>query len=415
MNRRKILVSAYACEPDLGSEAGIGWNWVREIARRNEVWLITRENNVEPLAARARAEGLASLHLVGFDLPRWARFWKRGGRGALAYFYLWQLALLGTARALDREVGFDLVHHITFASSWIPSGLALVGKPFVWGPVGRHPRIPDRFLPRRAWSARAGELAKAALKRTCECADPLLALTRARADLILCIGRDSALGFSPRQRERALHCLAAGTEAALLPERRFERARGLELLFAGRLVELKGVRLALEAFALLARSAPTARFVLLGDGPLRGELEARTRALGLAARVEFRGHCPRTQVIEQMTACDVFLFPSFEGAGMVVIEAMAAGSAVVCLDWGGPGEMVGDERGIRVPLCTTPAATIALLADALLRLERDEPLRGTLARRAHAWALEVATWDRKGARLEELYERAEREHAGACA
>lgn len=409
MKRRKILVSAYACQPDLGSEAGIGWNWVREIARRHEVWLITRENNLERIAARAREEQLSSLHLVGFDLPRWMRFWKRGERGAMAYFYLWQLALAARARTLDREIGFDLVHHLTFASSWIPSGLALVGKPFVWGPLGRHPRVPDRFLRRDDWRMRAGEYAKAALKLVCERADPLLALTRARADLILCIGE------TPAQEPRSLQCLAAGTESALLEERRFVRAPGLRVLFAGRLVELKGVRLALEAFAELAREAPHARLVLLGDGPLRGELEARTRALGLSAQVEFRGQCARAQVIETMSASDVFLFPSFEGAGMVVIEAMAAGCPVVCLDWGGPGEMVGESRGLCAPLGRTSAETAHSLAEALLRLERDETLRRGLARSAHAWALAQASWESKGARLEELYERAEREHAEAAA
>jgi len=48
----------------------------------------------------------------------------------------------------------------------------------------------------------------------------------------------------------------------------------------------------------------------------------------------------------------IFLFPSFEGAGMVVIEAMAAGLPVVCLDYSGPGEIVTDECGIKIkPYC----------------------------------------------------------------
>ncbi|MBK7643652.1 MAG: glycosyltransferase family 4 protein [Planctomycetes bacterium] len=411
MTRRRILVSAYACEPDQGSEAGIGWHWVREIARRHEVWLVTRENNVERIEQQARAEGLVDLHLVGYDLPYWMRFWKRGGRGALAYFYLWQLGLARRARALDREIGFDLVHHITFASSWIPSGLAFVGKPFVWGPVGRHPRIPDRFLPAHAWRVRLAEFAKAAWKRTCERADPLLARTRSRADLILCLGSAPECGAVPR----GLAFLAAGADAVALDQHRFERGQRFEVLFAGRLVELKGVRLALESFALAAQSLPHARLVLLGDGPLREELEQRARDLGLAGRVEFRRQRPRTEVLEAMLACDVFLFPSFEGAGMVVIEAMAAGAPVVCLDWGGPGDMTADERGLRIAPAATPQATARALAGALLRLERDEELRQRLARRAHSFVLEQATWERKGERLDELYERAERAHAQATA
>lgn len=67
--RLRVLASAYACEPGLGSEAGIGWNWVRQIARRHDCWLITRANNVAAIEARAAAEGLDSLRVVGFDLP----------------------------------------------------------------------------------------------------------------------------------------------------------------------------------------------------------------------------------------------------------------------------------------------------------------------------------------------------------
>ncbi len=142
----KVLLSAYACEPGVGSEGGIGWNWTRQVALRNPCVLITRKNNVQAIRAAAEREGLDNLRVVGFDLPYWMRFWKRKGRGALAYFYLWQLSQIPLARRLDREHDFDLVQHLTFASSWIPSGLAFVGKPFLWGPVGQHPRIPQAFV-----------------------------------------------------------------------------------------------------------------------------------------------------------------------------------------------------------------------------------------------------------------------------
>ena len=177
MNRLRVLATAYACEPGLGSEAGIGWNWARQIARRHECWLITRENNAPLVEERARAEGLRSLHVVGFDLPPWLRFWKRRSRGAVAYFSLWQRALARLARRLDREVGFDVLHHLTFASSWIPSGLAGLERPFVWGPVGQHPRVPARFLPRAALRARAAEWAKEAVRESLVRCDPAVRRT----------------------------------------------------------------------------------------------------------------------------------------------------------------------------------------------------------------------------------------------
>jgi len=411
MRRRKILATAYSCEPGVGSEGGIGWSWVSEIARRHELWLLTRRNNLPAIEAAARALGIEGLHAVGFDLPAWARFFKRGPRGAVLYFYLWQVAIAREAVRLDRMVGFDLVHHLTFASSWIPSGLAFVKKPFVWGPVGRHPRVPDRFLEASDWRERCAELARAGVKRVLEGLDPLLRLTQSRADLILCIDSYAASRLAPAHRPKIVPFLACGTEREALPAARFERGRPFEILYAGRLVDLKGVRLALAAFAQFAGHVPESRLILVGEGPRRAVLEARIRALDLGGRVELAGHVPRPEVLRRMRRSDVFLFPSFEGAGMVVVEALAAGNPVVCLDSGGPREMVGSDRGIKVPVGESFAATAAGLAGALARLYEDEALRSTLAKGAHRWATEHACWEAKGRKLEDLYARAEAHHA----
>lgn len=413
MKRRKILATAYSCEPGVGSEAGIGWNWIRQIARRHDLWLITRENNVAAIQAAANAEGLEGLRLVGFDLPPWMRFWKRGGRGAVPYFYLWQLALAPRARSLDRQIGFDLVHHLTFASSWIPSGLSFVRKPFVWGPIGRHPRVPDRFLQASDWLARGGEWLRAGVKGLLESSDPFLGLTRKRADLILCISELSAAELPKEQRLKSLPFLACGTESQTLPEGRFERGSRFEVLYAGRLVDLKGVSLALSAFAEFASKVPEAHLSLVGEGPRRVQIEERVRELGLGSRVEIAGKRPRAEVLARMRRSDVFLFPSFEGAGMVVVEAMAAGNPVVCLDFGGPGEMVGADRGLKAPVCSNFADTASGLARALELLHGNEVLRRSLAKNAHRWATEHASWEAKGERLEEFYAQAECHHAEA--
>lgn len=416
MRERRVLLSAYACEPGLGSEAGIGWNWAVQAARANRVVVLTRENNVERCVAEARALGLEErLAFVGFDLPRWARKWKRGGRGAVPYFYLWQLALARRARELDRVHDFDVVHHVTFASSWIPSGLAALGKPFVWGPIGRHPRVPARFLAHGGWRARAAELAKEACKRACVVADPFLARTQREADVVLAIRPEDAEELPEPARSRALPFLACGTEAEPVAAQRFERRAGFEVVFAGRLVDLKGPRLALEAFAHLAERAPEARLAFLGEGPLTPALAARAKELGLAERVELAGRLPRAEVLARLARSDVFLFPSFEGAGMVVVEAMAAGNPVVCLDCGGPASMTDPRgpapRGLVAPVGATFDTTAAGLGDALLRLHADEALRSRLARSACAWALEHATWDAKGARLDAFYALAEERRA----
>jgi glycosyltransferase involved in cell wall biosynthesis len=233
--------------------------------------------------------------------------------------------------------------------------------------------------------------------------DPAVRHTLERADRILSLSSTFSAGIAERLRPKVVPILAAGIEPRPLSPQRFERGEVMRVLYAGRLVELKGVRLALEAFSLLAGRSRAATFELCGDGPLAAPLAARVRALGLEERVRFHGRLSHDATLARMQAADVFLFPSFEGAGMVVPEAMAAGCPVVCLDFGGPGEMTGTDRGLRVPLGNTPEATAAELGAALVRLYVDEDRRRALARGARSWAVEVAAWDAKGERLAEIY------------
>src|SRR4030042_6826220 len=80
MRRLKILVSAYACEPDKGSEPGVGWNWVKQIARFHEVWVITRANNRASIERELNKTPINNLRFVYYDVPKVLSFWKKGAR-----------------------------------------------------------------------------------------------------------------------------------------------------------------------------------------------------------------------------------------------------------------------------------------------------------------------------------------------
>ncbi|MGB2889494.1 MAG: hypothetical protein WBC04_17505, partial [Candidatus Acidiferrales bacterium] len=94
----KVLVSAYACEPKKGSEAGAGWNWVCQISRFEECWVITRLNNRDAIDRALAGSPMPRVHFVYYDLPQWARFWKKGQRGTRAYYYLWQIGAYRLAK-----------------------------------------------------------------------------------------------------------------------------------------------------------------------------------------------------------------------------------------------------------------------------------------------------------------------------
>ena len=149
-----ILMSAYACEPHLGSEPGVGWHWATRLASAgHEVRVLTRANNREVIEDALAAHPVPRLSFAYYDLPAWMRRCKnQAGLWARLYYVAWQWGAYGVARRLCRETRFDVVHHITFGVFRHPSFMAFLGLPFVFGPVGggeTAPRPLRKSLPLR--------------------------------------------------------------------------------------------------------------------------------------------------------------------------------------------------------------------------------------------------------------------------
>jgi glycosyltransferase involved in cell wall biosynthesis len=166
---------------------------------------------------------------------------------------------------------------------------------------------------------------------------------------------------------------------------------GLRVLFVGRLVGWKGPGLALAAFAAYAADHPDAQFDLYGDGPMRGWLERRAAALGVADKVTFNGRVERADLLDAYADHHVFLFPSMhDSSGFASLEAMAAGLPVVCLDTGGPGASVPAGAGRKIAV-RAPARVVADLAAGLADLTRDSAGWRSASRHARAHALDPAS------------------------
>jgi glycosyltransferase involved in cell wall biosynthesis len=198
----------------------------------------------------------------------------------------------------------------------------------------------------------------------------------------------------------------APTDATALRARLTGNRERPVVLTCARLHAQKGHTVLLHAAAEL----PEAVFVLAGDGPERAALEAQAAALALGDRVVFLGH--RTDIPALLTACDVFALPSlYEGSSLAVLEAMAAGRAIVSSAIGGTDELVRDgDSGLLVP----PGDADALVA-ALRRLLADDELRAALAGRAHARVERDFTPEVMSRRVTRIYERllADGAHPGA--
>jgi len=174
---------------------------------------------------------------------------------------------------------------------------------------------------------------------------------------------------------------------------------GPRVLFIGRLVPYKGVDVLIDAMA----SVPRATALILGDGPLRGELAARAAASGVAGRVRFLGALPDAEVVAHLHACDVFVLPSVsrqETFGVAQLEAMACGRPVVStdLETGVPWVNQHEVTGLVVP-----PGNSERLSDALGTLLSDEALRNRLGAAARERVEREFTTERMAQRTVSLY------------
>lgn len=404
----RVLLSAYACEPEKGSEPAVGWNWVRQVARFHEVWVITRANNREPIEAALAKEPIPNSHWVYFDLPRWARFWKKGERGHRPYYYLWQIGAYFVARRLNAQVGFDLIHHVTFGQYWPPSFIGLLGVPFIWGPVGGGESAPSPFGSDFSCRARLYETFRD-LRWSLASVDPVTRLLASRCRVAIATTGQTATRLRMLGAERVIVLPQLGAIEAMKYVGSFPTrgSNSFRIISIGRLMHWKGFHLALRAFARFQPRYPESEYWIVGEGPEGRRLSALARELGIESKVVFWKRLPTLHdVYKKLAECDVLVHPALhETFGTVCFEAMILGRPVICLDLGGPALQVTEETGIKVP-ASSPEQAVQELATALARLADDPALRVRMGHAAQQRVEECLNWEKTAAFMMEIYAKA---------
>ncbi len=353
---KTVLITAYAINPYKGSEDGTGWNIAKGVSKDYKTIVITRKNNREHVE-RYLKEFPDPIHdnmaFYYFDLPNWAMFWKKkiGERGYVLYFYLWQFFI--TFFIAKNKLKFDLAHNLNFHSDSHPTFLWVFGKPTIWGPIGHHPKVPKEFLlPIYGRKAFLKDRLYYSVKWAMRNLDPFYRLSVYKSAKI--IGINSSVQKVMRANATKVEIIPAVASEPVKPN---EKQKGkFTILSVGRFVEMKGFDIAIKAFAKFVSTLPEGqkdevRLKLLGKGEFTDFLKKMAKDLGVEKYVEFVAWVDKSEMHEIYSQSDLFLFPSHEGAGMVVPEAMSYGLPVLTFDNVGPGELQ-KEAGIKIPYST---------------------------------------------------------------
>ena len=405
MTNKTILATCYAVNPYKGSEDAMGWNFVYQIARFNKVLAVTRENNktaIEKYMTENPDAVYDNITFLYFDLPYWMRFWKKGGRGAMLYYYMWQRGIVNFVR--KQNLDFDITHNVNFHNDWTPSFLWKLDKPMVWGPVGHHPLIPKQYLTSYSSKYLLKDRATWMVKKYFWNCSFSLRKTAKKAAHIWCM--NAGVPTILKLKEQSYSVLPSVATEDFAMNTKTEN-KNFNIISVGRFVPLKGFDLTLLSFIKFIYSLPIykredCKLTLVGSGPEKEFYKKLIKDNNVESYVEIIEWIDRKELMKIYEKSSVFLFPSHEGAGMVVAEALSFGLPVVCLDNEGPGQYITPNCGITIPE-SNYENTVTQLSDALVKLHSDSNLLNQMSLGARKQYEEKFTWNSRGEHLKNIY------------
>jgi glycosyltransferase involved in cell wall biosynthesis len=413
----RVLLIAEACNPTWSSVPLEAYSLARALSARDDldVTLVSQVRNRQALEADA-ISGDAHLQFIDNEFMGRPIYligeWLRGGSQlswTTSTAFAWP-AYIVFEKMVQRRFGrdirahsFDLIHRLSPISPTVGSPLAgATGLPMVIGPLNGGlpwPReYPDLRKREREWLVRVRKAYRwlPYYRSTYKHARGVIAGSRHTATEIPAWFKGKRYyvpenGFDP---ERI--ALGKGWTAP-------EAGKRFRFVTVGRLVPYKGFDLVLDAMAQSPLLRDGAELLVIGDGPARSFLEAKTSELGLSSNVTFAGWIQHTKLQEYLRGAQAFAFPSLrEFGGGVVVEAMACGLPPIVVDYGGPGEIVSPECGIRLPMVHRKEL-VERLTEAMTTLVRDPDQ----CRRMSAAALERVrtcfSWEKKAAQIVAVY------------
>lgn len=402
----KILINAYACSPGMGSEPGMAWNWIVNLARYCELYVITEGEFREKIeAVVSTLEQGCRMHfyynLVSDEVRRMC--WNQGDWRFYKYYRDWQWKTYLMAKDICQREKIDILHQLNMIGFREPGYLWRLSKesgvPFVWGPVDAKDKFPVAYLEGAGLKTKAFMRLKNMLTVLQLRFSSRVRKAVGQASVIFSASSNSQRSFEKYFNVKSPLLNETG---CYLQENVLEDKTGkdvLDVLWVGKMDFRKQLRLAVQAVADSRNTNIRLHVVGGGNDIPYKELASQ---LGIANLCVWHGAVSHEEVQQLMRNSDVFLFTSVaEGTPHVVLEAIGNNLPVVCLDTCGQGDAVNGAVGVKLPL-TTPSQSVKDFADILNKLESDRTILKRMSEHCHARQLELS-WDEKAKEMVKTY------------
>lgn len=402
MGNKKVILSAYSCDPSRGSEPSYGFNWANQLALLGyEVYCVTTSKGKGAIEKELR--GTNNPRFIYVDLPFGLdNIYHKSQLGMYLHYFLWQWKAYRSVKKKHKKIKFDLAHHITWGSIQQGSFIYKLAVPFVFGPAGGGQKSPEslkRFYLNAWQSEKKRDYVTEKFKRYNPACFKMLKM----AEVVLASNQDTKDLAEDLGCENVHLVLDVGLPKSfypkVMPERKTNSER-LKLLWVGRFMPRKGLMLLLEVMNNL-KDHTAIELTIVGDGEMKNEVMSGIEKYGLT-NVLCVGKVPFTEVTKYYASHDILVFPSLrDSAGVQLIEAMAYGLPIISLDLNGASLLIAENRGVKIPV-TDAEQVIVDFAQAIKRLNEDRIILETMSKNAFEYSKQFI-WEDKIKDITEKY------------
>lgn len=404
----KILINAYACSPGMGSEPGMAWNWVSNLAKFCELFIITEGEFREKIeAVMADLPEAKNMHFYYNPVSEEIRTmcWNQGDWRFYKYYREWQWKTYQMAKEICQQEQIDVLHQLNMIGFREPGYLWKLSKengiPFVWGPVDAKDKFPVAYLTGAGWKTQLFMRLKNFLTMVQLKYAGRVRKAARQASVVFASSSNSQRSFKKYMGIDAPLLNETGCYVKEVPLSVSSDEEAFHVLWVGKMDFRKQLVLALRAVAISGNQK--IRLHLIGGG--KDESYRRLASeMGIEAQCVWHGAVSHEEVQRRMQSAAVFLFTSVaEGTPHVVLEAIANNLPVVCFDTCGQGDVVNDKVGRKVAL-STPMQSAHEFARWLNELEHDRELLKRMSENCRQRQLELS-WEEKAKTMVEWYEK----------
>lgn len=402
-----VLINAYAVNPYWGSEQGMGWNWIINIAKYCNVYVITegefRKNIEEAVASLPQKDNLRFYYNPLSDKIR-KMCWNQGDWRFYWYYRKWQKRALKIAQQIIAENRIDVIHQLNMIGFREPGYLwKIKGIPFVWGPIGGMELMPMEYLANAPIKQRFFNSLKNSINRYQYLHSSRVQSAIQRADvLISAVKGVSDVLMKHYQKDSVLI-----NETGVDIDSDFIRKRSnpdepFKIIWVGKFDFRKQLSLALRTVIAMNRRDVELHICGAGSKEVTEKMKRMAEVGGVALQCHWHGNIPHDRILVMMASSDLMLFTSImEATSTVVLEAITVGLPVLCFNTCGFGPIVKNFAGITIEL-SDPDKSVQDFTKELLNLYKNRTLLDDISTRILEKRFSL-TWESKAHRLSLLY------------